>query len=195
MLEFASFYTTLINQSIVFYPVCNQSCFFKDAVNGFQAKVTYDGEEGPVAIPTDAGVVQQAATAVTADDNDSATIVDARQNQVLVQQAAATPTLIRTVPQPLGAATLVRNLNGGRVLHRIAAAPQPQLIQIDNGDEALIRGLDARAFQGVAQPQIVRIEGTDQTFEVTPFGLRSLPLGARFAQSSSPLIDAHFVQA
>jgi hypothetical protein len=69
-------------------------------------------------------------------------------------------------------ATLVRNIDGTHALHRVAAAQQPQLVQI---------------------------EGSDQTFEVTPFGLRSLPLGARFAQAGPIVLrsapNAHFIQA
>jgi hypothetical protein len=60
-------------------------------------------------------------------------------------------------------ATLVRNLDGSHALHRVSAAQQPQL---------------------------VRIDGSDQTFEVTPFGLRNL--GGGFGQ---PLVNAHFIQA
>ncbi len=120
-----------------------------DSVNGFQAKVTYDGEEGPVAIPTEAGSVQSSAATVVDNNNDDNTvsIVNARRNninqqQVLVQQqqqqqqqVVAAPTLVRAVPQSIGTATLVRNLDGSHALHRVAAAQQPQLIQIDNSDQ------------------------------------------------------------
>jgi len=117
-----------------------------DSVNGFQAKVTYDGEEGPVAIPTEGGSVQSSAATVVVDNNndDTVSIVNARRNninqqQVLVQQqqqqVVAAPTLVRAVPQSIGTATLVRNLDGSHALHRVAAAQQPQLIQIDNSDQ------------------------------------------------------------
>jgi hypothetical protein len=66
---------------------------------------------------------------------------------------------------------LVRNIDGSHALHRVAAAQQPQLIRF--------------------------ADGVDETFEVTPFGLRGIPLGSRLAQ---PLIvraapNGHFIQA
>ena len=91
-----------------------------DAVNGFQAKVTYDGEEGPVAIPLDAPAslsTQAVVSSVQQDnsnDDNTVTIVDARQQKV---QAVAAPTIVRAVPQQ---ATLV-------------AAAQPELIQVNGG--------------------------------------------------------------
>jgi hypothetical protein len=59
--------------------------------------VTYDGEEGPVAIPLDAGVQTQsvpATQAVVADnnDNDDDTVIEVRRkNPAIVQQAVAAP--------------------------------------------------------------------------------------------------------
>ena len=61
--------------------------------------MTYDGEEGPVAIPLDAGVQTQSVAAVPSaavvadnNDNDSDTVIEVRRkNPAIVQQAAAAP--------------------------------------------------------------------------------------------------------
>ena len=176
------------------------SIFYEtDSVNGFQAKVTYDGEEGPVAIPFEGGARVQATVATVASNNDEAvSIVNARQNQILVQQAAPAPTFVRAVPQSIGASTLVRNSDGSHAFHRVAAAQQPQFFQIGSGDQTptIIRNFDG--LSGGQQTQLVRIGGSDQTFGLSPFGLGNLPLDARFAQQS-PFIfqspNGQFIQA
>ena len=91
-----------------------------DAVNGFQAKVTYDGEEGPVAIPVEGGSVQTVASPQKDENDDTVSIINARKKAVVA--ATAAPTIVRAVPQPIGPATLI-------------AAPQPQLIQIGGDDQ------------------------------------------------------------
>ena len=90
--------------------------------------MTYDGEEGPVAIPLDAGTSSQSVVAASVqqdninDNDDTVTIVDARKQQRV--QAVAAPTIVRAVPQQ---ATLV-------------AAAQPELIQVNGGAQVISLG-------------------------------------------------------
>ena len=78
-----------------------------DAVNGFQAQVTYDGEAGPPAIPIDApqtaNIVSNASPSVVSVGRDTAVV--ARTNPVVVAQRAslfdntvANIQAVRTVP-------------------------------------------------------------------------------------------------
>lgn len=152
-----------------------------DSVNGFQAQVTYDGQDGPVAIPIDAPIKPAIATqSAIVESNNNVAIVEARAPTV-VQSAA--PAVVRTeeihpvghfVAQPAG---LVRSEEIHPVGHIVA---QPA-------------GLVRNVVQ--AQPTLIQIDGSDQTFQLTPFGLRGIPAGARITQVVHAPNGDHLVQA
>jgi hypothetical protein len=72
----------------------------------------------------------------------------------------------------------------------VSAAQQPQLFQIGSGAQTptLIRNFDG--LVGAQQNQLVQIQGSDQTFQLSPFGLENLSLDARFANQSPFLVQS-----
>ncbi|MCP3665970.1 MAG: chitin-binding domain-containing protein, partial [Gammaproteobacteria bacterium] len=76
-----------------------------DAVNGFQAKVTYDGAEGPVAIPFNAPSAAPAAVSAVATIDEEDTVI-----------AARVPTTATATRQSINASRLIP-------LRSVAAAP------------------------------------------------------------------------
>ena len=169
-----------------------------DKEHGFQATVTYDGEEGPPAIPIDAP--QQTVVAAAADDVVVAERTqDAEDNSATLVHAVAAPaaTVVRTV-QPAStlihaaptAHQVVRTSAVGDVhaLHNVHTAPV---------HHAVVRTAAApitttQLLHGAAPNQIVRVAGTPQGQFVTassPFGF------ARAFPSTISAAGTHLVHA
>lgn len=171
-----------------------------DAVNGFNAVVTYDGEAGPPAIPFNAPAPAAVATAV-------ATPVAAEATPVVTEvrdgrQLFAAPTVVRTTPvashvvhaapfashvvnPAAGAvhavhhatptATLVRNVDG-TLSHAVHHAATPTATIVRNTDGTL-----SHAVHHAATPTTTFLRNADGS--LTP--VSALPINAPFLQSSA----------
>ena len=110
-----------------------------DAVNGFQAKVTYDGAEGPVAIPFNAPSAAPAAVSAVATIDEEDTVIAARV------PAAATATR-----QSINASRLIP-------LRSVAAAPASAIHAVHTAAVPTV-------FRTAAAPTVFRTAATPTVF-------------------------------
>merc|ERR1712226_240283 len=110
--------------------------YYADANTGFQARVTYDGQEGPVAIPIDSAPAGEAVTVVQDPD---VIIAQRAESEALLARLSATPSVVRTVAQP------------ATVSHVSLAVAQPSIVRTFSHPATV-----SHVSHAVAQPSVVR---------------------------------------